>query len=126
LIIVDTEIWLSFARREPAAQRLVGLLREGIAEVHPLVLAELEFGLSIGTRAKALRDLDALVGPAARPHEEVVRFARENGVVGAGVAYVDVHLLASAFLDGRLLWSADSDVQRIADRLGVGFRGGHQ
>ena len=50
----------------------------------------------------------------------------ENGVVGAGVAYVDVHLLASAFLDGRLLWSADGDVQRIADRLGVGFRGGHQ
>ena len=62
-----------------------------------------------------------LVGPAPRSHEEVLTFARENGVMGAGIGYVDAHLLASAYLDGRLLWSADSDVQRIADRLGVGF-----
>jgi len=122
LISVDTQIWLAFANREPVAQRLVALLREGIAEVHPLVLAELDFGVSARARATTLRALDALVGPPARRHEEVVAFARENGVVGAGVGYVDAHLLASAYLDGRMLWAGDDEVQQIADRLGIGFR----
>ncbi|HVV52504.1 MAG TPA: VapC toxin family PIN domain ribonuclease [Polyangia bacterium] len=122
MISVDTEVWLSFARRERNVRPIIDLLRKGIAEAHPLVLAELGLGFSAGAVGARLRDLELLVGPAPRRHEEVLTFARENGVIGAGIGYVDAHLLASAYLDGRLLWSSDSEVQRIAHRLGVGFR----
>ena len=124
MISVDTEVWLSFARRERQVRRISELLRKGIAEVHPMVLAELALGFSAGVMGARLRDLEQLVGPPPRLHEEVLSFARENGVMGAGIGYVDAHLLASAYLDGRLLWSSDSEVQRIAHRLGVGFRPG--
>jgi hypothetical protein len=124
LISVDTEVWLAFARRERRVQRIVDLLRKGTAEVHPLVLAELHLGYSARSLETKLRDLEKLVGPPPRRHEEVMAFARENGVIGSGIGYLDAHLLASAGLDGRLLWSSDDEVQRIAERLGVGFRPG--
>ena len=124
MISVDTDVWLAFTRNEQRVERLVDLLEKGIAEVHPLVLLELDLGVSVAQREGLLRDLEFLQGPPVQSHDEVVAFAKEFGVRGAGVGYVDAHILASAYKEKRLLWSMDVEVQRLAKRLGIAFRPG--
>ena len=126
MISVDTDVWLAFARNEPGLGRLVDLLEKGIAEVHPLVIVELDLGVSVAQRERLLRDLEYLRGPPACTHDEVMAFTHEFGLRGAGVGYVDAHLLASAYKEKRLLWSMDAGVQRVAQRLGIAFRPGRR
>ncbi len=51
--------------------------------------------------------------------EEVMTFVERHRLMGRGVGWVDVHLLASAALENVLLWTADRRLAAIAQSLGV-------
>jgi hypothetical protein len=62
-----------------------------------------------------LQDLPAAV--VASP-DEVLKFIDYRGVHGKGVAYIDVHLLASVALSpGTRLWTRDTTLRRLAEWL---------
>jgi hypothetical protein len=42
---------------------------------------------------------------------------------GTGLGWIDMHLLASALIDGLRLWTVDRAVAAAAKRLGVAFPG---
>jgi hypothetical protein len=85
--------------------------------VHPFVLGELLLG---GVADAAYGYLLKLESVAPVSHEEAVTFVTANQISGAGVGWVDAHLLASSLVAGVTIWSHDKTLAAVATGLGVG------
>jgi hypothetical protein len=57
-------------------------------------------------------------------HAEVVEFVRARRLYGRGVGWIDVHLLASAFVGGLSLWTIDPRFRAVAAEMGVAHNPG--
>jgi predicted nucleic acid-binding protein len=117
VILVDTSVWVDHLRA--GLPRLADLLEGGQVLTHPFVLGE----LACGNLRNRREILDLLAGLPAAPRasdDEVLAFIERHSLMGRGVGYVDVHLLASAFLatDTRL-WSHDGRLASVAADLDV-------
>jgi len=55
-------------------------------------------------------------------HEEVLRFIENNRLMGKGLGYVAVHLIASAVLTGVPLWTLDKKLEEVFDKLDINYR----
>jgi len=117
MILVDTSVWVSHLRH--GDPRLADLLEEGGALVHPFVIGELACG-NLKNRAEILSLLRALPLAAIAEHEEIMLFIERNGLLGKGLGYVDVHLLAAAVLSDVRLWTADKLLLKACADLGLG------
>lgn len=119
MILVDTSVWIDHLRSgEPG---LAEALEGGRVMMHPFVLGELACG-NLRNRRDVLRLLgDLSVAPAATDSEALV-FIERRALMGRGIGYLDVHLLASAALyDGALLWTRDGRLAAAASELGLNF-----
>ncbi len=85
--------------------------------MHPFVLGELACG-NLRNRRELLRLLgDLPTAPFASEHEALELIERRT-LIGRGIGYVDVHLLASAALaPGARLWTSDKRLALIAAEL---------
>ena len=122
MVLVDTSVWVRvLSSRSPFVEELVRLL--GLDEVagHDLVYGELLIG-DRGGRKKLLADYKLMVQSATVPHAEVVTFVERRHLHGRGAGWIDVHLLASAIVDGLELWTVDPRLLSIAEELGVSHR----
>lgn len=119
MILVDTSVWIDHFRR--ASDRLGMLLEAGEVLGHPFVTGELACG-SLRSRREILSLLEALPQALAADHHEVLRFVESRRLMGRGLGYVDVHLLASVMLHGALIWTADKRLAEQAERLRVAAR----
>ena len=88
--------------------------------MHPLVVGELACG-NLRARAEVLGLLQALPPILAATDKEVLFFMAEQNLMGRGIGYVDVHLLASARLGGTLLWTRDKGLYAVAAELGMAY-----
>ena len=114
MVLVDTSVWISHLRE--AHTGLVGLLNDGKVASHPFIVGELACG-NIHNRTLILMLLKALpMTPLADP-EEVLAFIENHNLMGKGLGYIDVHLLASAALAGLPLWTIDKKLERVAQSL---------
>jgi len=118
MVLVDTSIWVSHLRQ--GDDRLAALLDEGNVCSHPFVIGELACG-NLKNRIEILSLLRALPSAGVAEHEEILAFIDSNKLMGKGLAYVDVHLLASAVLSGITLWTADRRLAQAATALGVSY-----
>jgi predicted nucleic acid-binding protein len=103
-MLVDTSVWIEHLRRSDPA--LVALLHDGKVECHPFIIGELAAG-SLHRRSEMLRLLAALPGVPLAEHHEALAFLEAHDLMGRGLGWVDVHLLASAKLGGTPLWTYD-------------------
>ncbi len=120
-ILVDTSVWVSHLRH--GNPRLADLLDEGGVLVHPFVIGELACG-NLKNRAEILSLLRALPLTAMAEHEEIMLFIERNGLMGRGLGYVDVHLLAAAVLSDVRLWTADKSLLKACTDLGIALQEG--
>ena len=122
MILVDSSVWIDHLRSHD--ERLCALLETGQVLTHAFVIGELALG-SIANLARFLHLLDDL--PKANPatDEEVRAFIETNGLAGAGVGYVDTHLLAAARLNHVMLWTRDKRVLAVAEKLDLAASRGH-
>jgi predicted nucleic acid-binding protein len=116
VILVDTSVWIDHLRR--GNDTLAALLEEGSVVGHPFVTGELACG-SLRNRREILSLLDGLPQSMIAEHTEVLRFLESHRLMGRGLGYVDVHLLASVMLEGALIWTLDKQLAEIAGRLAV-------
>jgi predicted nucleic acid-binding protein len=97
------------------------LLEEGSVCTHPFVIGELACG-SMGNRREILALLRALPTTEVAEHEEAMSFIESNRLMGTGVGYVDVHLLAAAALSDVSLWTRDKSLGSAAAEVDVVYQ----
>ena len=118
MVLVDTSVWVVHLRRGGIG--LEPLLNEGHVVCHPFIVGELACG-NLKNRAELLSLLQAL--PVATPadHKEVMQFIESHSLMGKGLGYIDMHLLASAILSRVPLWTLDKRLKQVSLELGVAY-----
>ena len=94
MILVDTSIWIEHGRRRDA--RLAAWLAEGLVLGHPFVQGELACG-QMPHRAEVLALFDELPSATLVSHREMLPFVDHHRLMGQGLGWIDLHLLASAW-----------------------------
>ena len=118
MILVDTNVWIKHLRESDA--ELIEQLNIGFVACHPFIIEELACG-NLGNRAEILMLLQALpCTPAVEP-TEILDFIENNSLMGRGLGYVDIHLLASAILGNVVLWTLDRRLHEAATELRIEY-----
>ena len=119
MVLVDTSVWVSHFRQVHPG--LVDLLKDGEVACHPFIIGELACG-NIENRTTILSLLEALPMATAVEHQEIMTFIENHALMGKGLGYIDVHLLASCVLTGLPLWTLDKKLELVADMLKCKYR----
>ena len=53
--------------------------------------------------------------------EEVLKFIENNQLMGKGLGYIDVHLIASAVLTDVPLWTFDKTLDKFTEKIGINY-----
>jgi hypothetical protein len=114
MVLVDTSLWVAHLRQRNKG--LAALLNEGRVLCHPVIVGELACG-NLRNRSEILVHLQALPQAVAAEHGEVLQCIDTYGLMGKGLGYVDVHLLASALLTRVSLWTLDKKLHEVAAAL---------
>jgi predicted nucleic acid-binding protein len=99
---------------------LEALLNEGDVICHPFIVGELACG-NLKSRAEILSLLQTLPMAIHAEHEEVMNFIENYSLMGKGLGYIDMHLLASAMLTEVPLWTLDKNLSTISSKLGLEY-----
>lgn len=118
MVLVDTSVWVSHLRGSNAA--LEKLLNEGEVVCHPFIIGELACG-NLKNRAEILSLLQALPMSLHAEHEEVIRFIETYHLMGKGLGYIDMHLLASALMTDIPIWTNDKRLSEVSAKLGIEY-----
>lgn len=117
MIPVDTSVWVDHLRVSDSA--LAQLLDATQVVMHPFVFGELALG-NLPQRSLILGTLQLLPQAVVALDEEVLNFIDRHRLVGLGIGYVDVHLLAATRLTaGASLWTRDKSLRDVAKRLAL-------
>ena len=117
MILVDTSVWVDHLRF--GDERLADLLNTGQVLMHPFVRGELACG-NLRQRSEILSLLKELPGSAVAHDEEVLFYIERHELMGRGIGYIDVHLLAAVALEaGTRLWTRDKRLRKLARELEI-------
>jgi predicted nucleic acid-binding protein len=87
--------------------------------MHPFIMGEISLG-HLNPRPQILADLASLPHAVAANDAEVMALVGRHRLWGAGIGWVDAHLLASVLLTaGVELWTRDRRLQRAAASAGA-------
>ena len=119
IILVDTSVWVTHLRE--GLPDLVARLEEGEVSIHPFIIGELACG-NLKNRSEILSLLRSLPVTVVAEHEEIMSFIESNRLMGKGLGYVDVHLLAAAALSGVRVWTEDKALASASKTMGMEFK----
>jgi predicted nucleic acid-binding protein len=119
-LLVDTSVWVDHLRHRNAA--LVELLTAEQVRVHPFVIGELACG-NLAQSNEVLGLLAALPRVPVVDHDEVITFVEDQHLMGRGLGWIDVHLLASAALASVAFWTLDKRLSTAGRELGLVLSG---
>ena len=118
MVLVDTSVWVAHLRA--GSRILEGLLLDGEVLGHPFVIGELACG-NLANRKEILSLLAALPSAQVIEFEEFLSFIDRHRLMGRGIGFVDIHLLASSILAGSPLYTADKRLRTEARRMGLAY-----
>jgi len=119
MILVDTSVWVDHLRDGTPA--LAAALEQGRVLTHPFVLGELACG-NLKNRSEVLQLLGELPAAPMATDPEALDFIERRALMGRGIGYVDVHLLASVALAGTSqLWTRDKRLAAVAADLELAY-----
>ena len=113
-MLVDTSVWVDHLRKGNAT--LADLLQQGQVWTHAFVVGELACG-NLAQRAKILGLLAALPHAPTATHDEALAFLQAHHLMGRGLGWIDMHLLASAKLAKLPFWTMDKRLSSAAADL---------
>lgn len=117
MILVDASVWIEHFKKPDAT--LTALLASRLVMCHPFVVGELALG-RLSKRDVVLAALGLLPMAPVVAHQDVLAFVERHSLMGRGVGWIDVHLLASTLVSARAsLWSRDRRLTQAAAALGV-------
>ena len=119
-MVVDTSVWVWHFRQRD--ERLVALLEAGLVLCHPYVVVEVACGTP-PRRSDIIDMLSGLDAVGVATPGELLALLQRRALFGRGCGFVDVSLLASAFLsDQTLLWTLDKRLDAVATELSRAYR----
>jgi predicted nucleic acid-binding protein len=119
VILVDTSVWVDHLRR--GDDTLTRLLEAGEVLMHPHVLGELACG-NLRNRKELLYLLAGIPSITVASEAEALEFIERRKLMGKGIGYTDVHLLAATTLHPEVrLWTRDFRLRAAAATLGINF-----
>jgi predicted nucleic acid-binding protein len=119
MVLVDTSVWIEHFRSGNIG--LENLLNDGDVACHLFIIGELACG-NISNRAEILSLLRALPLTKHAAHEEVMHFIGNYELMGKGLGFIDMHLIASAVLSKVPIWTLDKKLKDVSSRLGLDYR----
>jgi predicted nucleic acid-binding protein len=119
VVLVDTSVWVDHFRSGNIG--LENLLNEGEVACHIFITGELACG-NLSNRVEILSLLRALPPVNHAEHEEVMHFIERYKLMGKGLGYIDMHLLASVMLSKTLMWTHDKKLREVSLKLGLDYR----
>ena len=123
MILVDTSVWIDHIHHRVPG--LAQALDDGEVVSHAFVIGELACG-TIQARKQILALMQQLPSAPMATHDEALELVERRRLMGKGLSYADVHLLASvAIADGLQLWTSDKRLAAVAATLKIGFRPGY-
>ena len=118
MVLVDTSVWVAHLLGGNTGLEI--LLNDGDVICHPLIIGELACG-NLKNRSEILSLLQSLPLATQVEHDEVMQFIENFHLMGKGLGYIDMHLLASALLSKVSLWTFDKKLNSVASKLGLKF-----
>ncbi len=119
MILVDTSVWVDHLRDGTPA--LVAALEQSQVLMHPFILGELACG-NLKNRSEVLQLLEELPGAPVATDAEALDFIERRALMGRGIGYIDVHLLAAVALAGTArLWTRDKRLAAVAADLKLAY-----
>lgn len=119
MILVDTSVWIDHLRHGNAA--LVDLLHQQQVCVHPMIIGELACG-NLRNRETLLNLWQQLPQAVEASHQETMHLLSSRALMGRGIGFIDLHLLASSLLTSNCrLWSFDRRLANLATECQVAF-----
>ena len=118
MVLVDTSVWVAHLRIGNIG--LETLLNDGQVVCHSLIIGELACG-NLKNRHEILSLLQSLPMAAQVDHEEVIKFIDNHQLMGKGLGYIDMNLLASAIITHIPLWTLDERLKDVSSTLGVKY-----
>jgi hypothetical protein len=76
---------------------------------------------NINNRGEIIKLLQTLPMIPVITQNEFLYFVDSHKLMGLGIGFVDVHLLASSRLAGVPIWTEDKSLQNAADQLKLGY-----
>ena len=116
MVLVDTSVWVAHLRAGNIG--LEALLNDGHVVCHPFIIGEIACG-KLNNRSEILSLLQALPMATRAEHGEVMQFIENYRLMGKGLGYIDMHLLASAMLTNVSLWTLDKRLNEVSSTLGI-------
>jgi predicted nucleic acid-binding protein len=116
MVLVDASVWVDHFRQGNIG--LIDLLNEGQVVSHPFIIGELACG-NLKNRSQILSLLSTLPTALVVEHEEMMGFIENHRLMGKGLGFIDVHLLASAMLTNVPLWTLDKRLNSTSAALGL-------
>jgi predicted nucleic acid-binding protein len=119
MVLVDTSIWITHLHQ--GSRQLEKLLMDAEVMCHPFIIGELACG-NLKNRNEIISLLQSLPMAPTIEFDEFLFMIDRNHLMGKGIGFVDIHLLASAQLTGAPLWTADKRLKSAANQLEIAFK----
>lgn len=116
MILADTSVWIEHLRRGLPA--FAAELEAGTILMHPFVLGELACG-HLRRRHEILKLCSDLPKTPMASDGEALQFIEARMLMGRGIGYIDVHLLAATALASAQLWTLDKRLDDASSELGL-------
>jgi predicted nucleic acid-binding protein len=117
-VLVDTSIWANHFRASNS--HLESLLENTEVICHPLVIGELACG-NLKNRKEILALLSALPMAPEVDYDEALEFIELKSLMGKGIGFIDVMLLASSRLAELPIWTNDKRLKEAAQGLRIAY-----
>lgn len=114
MILVDTSVWIDHLRKTD--QKLFEILQNGKVCIHPFIVGEIACG-NLTNRVEIIDLLKALPEVLMVSHDEILQFIENRELYGKGLGYIDIHLLASSFINKVPLWTRDKRLSAVSSEL---------
>jgi len=119
-ILVDTSIWIDHLRSSD--DLLVTLLNNHRVLMHSMIKGELACG-HLRHRLQILTLLKHLPRAAEATNDEAMTFIDNKQLMGRGIGFVDVHLLAATVLTpSARIWTRDNRLSVVAQSLEIAWQ----
>ena len=119
MVLVDTSVWVDHFRY--GNTDLENQLNDGGVACHRFIIGELACG-NLSNRAEILSLLKALPLAEHAEHEEVMHSIVNYKLMGKGLGYIDMHLIASAILSKVPIWTLDKKLKAVSSKLGLHYQ----